>query len=336
MQSLPPKLQKAEHWCLDNPLSLYKNYQALKTKNRFLPGQESKLKRNLNYSYEDTVETLDRWLGWLDDQKAVPTSAIIDLYQRSARIESRLFMTIVSISNLSKLKAQLLHISSDLRTAEKDKEALANLQQNQSPKEWVIEETRSHNTICTAADCHSNCHTECSLELGDPATIGGYCKAFKTLGIPNKWLPFWSDTGVKCAEPKCGHKARFHRNYQKIHKQIDNESYKKLASDLNDATTEEERLESTKTRVEQEIEQVKQDIKQSKLQIPRLVQELNSLSLSPNYAGYISSALEILRMRREQLLERDRPGNELKVIDGGIGAFEAQLELIRESVDVGD
>ncbi|KAG8711057.1 hypothetical protein FRC11_003712 [Ceratobasidium sp. 423] len=331
MQSLPPELRRVDYWCLDNPLSLYKNYQALKAKNEFGPGKESKLKRNLRYNYEDTVETLDRWLGWLDDRKAVPTSVILDLYQRSTRIESQLFVTITSISNLSKLEAQLLNILSDLRTVGKEKVALANLQKKQPPREWVLQETSGHNTICTAEDCYSNCHMGCSLELGDSATLGGFCKVFKTLGIPNKLLPFWSDTEVKCGQIKCGHKARFHRNYPKIHKKVDSESYKKLASALKDATTEEERLESIKSGVEQEIEQVKEAIQQSKLEIPKLIRELNGLSLSPNYASYIRSALDILNMRKEQLTLRGGSGNEMAVINDGIKALEAQLCLLREN-----
>ncbi|CAE6527646.1 unnamed protein product [Rhizoctonia solani] len=331
IQSLPLELRKAEYWCLDNPLSLYKNYSAQKAANGFRRGQESKQQKNLETSYLEATETLDDWLEWLDDRREIPTTAIIELYQKSAHIESRLFETIISIANLSKLESQLLNISPDLETAGKEKENLAKLQNNLPPKVWVLKETSNHNTICTAADCHSNCHTECSLELGDPATIGGSCKAFKTLGIPNRWLPFWSDTGVKCGQVKCGHEARFHRYYQKIHRQIDSTAYKRIVQDLKHVTTEKERLESIKTRVEQEIEQVKRAIQQSKVEIPRLVEELNGLSLSPNYTGYIWSALDILNMRREQLMQRGDSGNELAVINDGIKAFEAQLDLLREN-----
>ncbi|KAG8726232.1 hypothetical protein FRC11_000535 [Ceratobasidium sp. 423] len=331
MQSLPHVLRSVDYWCLDNPLSLYKNYQALKAKNEFGPGKESKLKRTLKYSYEDTVETLDRWLGWLDDRKTVPTSAILDLYQRSTRIESELFMTITSISNLSKLGVRLLDISLDLQTKGEAKEKLADLQKKEPQREWVLQETSSHNTICIAEDCHNNCHMRCSLELSDPATIGGFCRTFKTIRIPNKLLPFWSDTKVKCGQAQCRHEAQFHRNYPKIHKKIDSESYKKLTSDLKDATTEEEKLESAKASVEQEIGQVKQKIQQSKLEIPRLVQELNSLALSPNYAAYIRSASDILKMRKEQLIQRAGAGSELAVINDGIQAFEAQLNILREN-----
>ncbi|KAG8723783.1 hypothetical protein FRC11_002308, partial [Ceratobasidium sp. 423] len=331
MQSLPPELRRVEYWCLDNPLSLYKNYAAQKATNGFRRGQEWKQQQNLETSYQEAIETLDDWLEWLDDRREIATTAIIELYQKSAHIESRLFATITSISNLSKLESQLLSISSDLQTAGKEKESLSKLQNNLPPKVWVLNDTSNHNTICTAADCHSNCHTECSLELGDTSTIGGTCKAFKTLGIPNKWLPFWSNAEVKCGQAKCGHEARLHRYYQKVHQQIDSTAYKRLVQDLKNVVTEKERLEKVKSLIEQEIEGIKQEIRQSKLEIPRLVEELNSLSLSPNYAGYIWSALEILKMRKEQLMQRGDSGSELEVINEGIEAFEAQLDLLREN-----
>ncbi|KAG8682887.1 hypothetical protein FRC11_014225 [Ceratobasidium sp. 423] len=330
MQSLPPELRRVEYWCLDNPLSLYKNYSAQKVVNGFRPGTEPRVRRNSEDSYDDAVETLDRWLEWLDGRSTVPTTAIIELYHKSAQIESRLLMMTTSLSNLSQFESELMGISSSLQTVGEEKETSENLLKNLSTEVWVLKETPKHNTICTAADCHSNCHTECSLELGDPATIGGWCRAFKTFGIPNKWLPFWSNTQVNCGQ--CGHDAGFHRNYQKIHK-TDDTRYKKLADKLKNLATEKQGFEIMKTRVEQEIIEVKREIRKYKLEIPRLVEELNSLSLSPNYAGYISSALNILKMRRERLLQGNDPGNVLEVINGGIRAFEVQLELIRDGLD---
>ncbi|KAG8705146.1 hypothetical protein FRC11_009276 [Ceratobasidium sp. 423] len=330
-QSLPPELQKVQHWCLDNPLSLYKTYLAQKDTGNLSGTKESRQRRNLEDSYEDAIESLDEWLKWLDDRKEIPTTAIVELYQKSAHIESRLFATVTSIATLSDLESQLQGTSSALRTTGMEQEVLENLKQILSPKVWALEATSHHNTICTVAGCHSNCHTRCSLELGDTATIGGSCKAFKTLLIPNNRLPFWSNAEVKCKLAKCGHEARAHRYYQAIYKQKDGQVYEHIVQDLTNATTERERLEGAKSRIEQKIIGTKQEIERSKREIPKLIEELNGLSLSPNYAGYIWSALYVLKMRREQLIARPDSGNELAVINDGIKAFEAQLSLLREN-----
>ncbi|CAE6461011.1 hypothetical protein ACGC1H_003103 [Rhizoctonia solani] len=329
MQSLPSELRNVQHWCLNNPLSLYKNYSTLKAGSNFVRNQESIQKRNIETNYQDAVEILNDWLEWLDERNEIPTTAIVELYQKSSHIESRLFSTVTSISNLSQLEAQLLEISSNLKSAQKLSKRLTYLQKRIPPKVWVLQSTSDHNTICAIPTCHNNCHTTCTLELGDAATIGGTCKAFRTWGIPNKWLPFWSNAKVKCGEAKCGHEARFHRCYQKIHTQIENKSYARIVRRLNNAASEKEKLEDVKADVEQEMEEIKAEIERSKRDIPKLVEELNKLSLSPNYAVYIWSALDILKMRREQLLSRGDFGNELRPINEGIKAFEAQLDLLR-------
>ncbi|CAE6413858.1 unnamed protein product [Rhizoctonia solani] len=331
IQSLPHELQKVHHWCLDNPLSLYKNYSDQKASGNLSETKEARQKRNLEDNYDDAIESLDGWLKWLDERRAIPTTAIIELYRKSSHIESRLFATVTSIASLSKLESQLQATSLALHSAGREQNILESVQQKLTPQVWALEETTDHNTICTVPGCHSNCHTNCSLELGSAANIGGSCKAFKTLGIPNKWLPFWSDAEVKCGEAKCSHQAQAHRYYQQIHKKKDSEVYKRIVQDLKRTMKNNMRLHRVKTRIEKEVEGIKQEIEDSKSEIPRLIAELNGLSLSPNYAGYIWSALDVLKMRKEQLLSRHDPGNELEVINEGIKAFEAQLNLLREN-----
>ncbi|KAH7322235.1 hypothetical protein B0J17DRAFT_633447 [Rhizoctonia solani] len=181
-----------------------------------------------------------------------------------------------------------------------------------TPQVWALQITTDHNTITG----HHREHRR----------IG---KAFKTIGIPNKFLPFWKDTEVECGKPKCRHKARAHRYFPQIHVQKNSEVYKRIVQGLKNATKENSRLKKVKTRIEQEIKVVKDEIERSKRGIPRIISKLNSLSLSPNYAGYVWSALDALDMRKEQLLSRHDPGNELVVINEGIQAFEAQLDLIQ-------
>ncbi|KAG8695891.1 hypothetical protein FRC11_001132 [Ceratobasidium sp. 423] len=329
-ESLPPELQDVDFWYLDNPLSLYKNYSTKKAANGFRRGQESKQRQSIENCYRDAIENLDDWLAWLDERQPIPTASILELYQKSSHIELRLYSTITSIDNLSKLETQLLDISTDLKVVGKQTKRLEILEVQQPTKVWMLQETSDFNTMCTFPSCHSNCHRVCSLELGDTTTIGGTCQAFKTLWIPNQWLPFWSNDEVKCGV--CGHEARAHRHYQSIHQKTINDAYKRIIQDLQAATTEQERLEGVKTRIEQEIKIVKRDIELSKRDIPRLIAELNRLSLSPNYADYISSALDLLKMKKEQLLSSPDPGNDLEMINEGIKALEAQLELLRENI----
>ncbi|KAJ1304176.1 hypothetical protein OPQ81_008576 [Rhizoctonia solani] len=103
----------------------------------------------------------------------------------------------------------------------------------------------------------------------------------------------------------------------------------RIIESIHSVATEEEKLERAKTRIGQEIIKLEQEIEQSKREIIKLVEELNSLSLSPNYARYIQSALDILKMRKEQLMSRPDSDDELAGINEAIKALEAQLDILR-------
>ncbi|CAE6480384.1 unnamed protein product [Rhizoctonia solani] len=331
MNSLPSELQKVQHWCIDNPLSLHKNYLAQTARGALNNRQKAKQERNLEANYEDAIESLDGWLEWLDERKVIPTSAIIELYQKSSEIESRLFSTIAFIGSLSDLECKLLDISSALNATGEEKARLAGLKQTLPTQIWVVKGTSHYNTICTVPGCHVNCHVQCSLELGDPAILGGSCKAFKTLGIPNRWLPFWSNAEVKCGMAGCGHPAKAHRHYKKAHEKTINTVYQQVVKDLQHVSTKQGQIEAAKAAIEGEVTSIKHEVEKSKREIPQLIDELNRISLSPNYAIYIRSALDILKMRKEQLEYRLDPGNELAIINDGITTLEAQLALLREN-----
>ncbi|QRW23119.1 AIG1 domain-containing protein [Rhizoctonia solani] len=328
-ESLPLELREVEYWCLNNPLSLFKSYAHRKATGSFARNRESAQRSSIESTYHETLSTLDDWLEWLDERKSIPTSAIIDLYQKSSHIEACLFRNIMYGAELSKFKDQLSAVTQNLDSIAKKKERNKALQQTLSPTSWVLKETSDYNTICIFSDCHTNCHTSCSLEVGDTEHIGGSCRVFKTLRIPNKWLPFWSNEKVKCGQSECKHEAQSHRHYRQIHQQVENESYKQIAEELGAATANNGKLEDLKTSIQIEIETISRSAEESKQEILRLVDELNCLSLSPNYAGYIQSALYILSMRKVQLMSRTDSASEMETIKQGIEAFEAHLELLR-------
>ncbi|CAE7144929.1 unnamed protein product [Rhizoctonia solani] len=328
-KSLPAQLQKAKYWLLDNPLSLHRNYQAQVAKGELSQKRVFWQERNIMESYEDTIESLDKWFEWLDEREAVPTTAIIEAYQKSTDIESRLFAAMQSIDSLSELESKLQITSSNLGSAGKEKERLTALLTNEPPKVWKMEETACYNTICAASDCRTNCHSQCSLELGDPEAIGQWCRVFKTLWIANRLIPFKCPLDVNCGS--CGHAAALHRNYKKAHIQVSSNAYEMIAQEVSNAATTEKMFGAAKVRVEKEIEEIKRQIAQYKRDIPDLIDELNQVSLSPNYAGYIESAIQLFKLRKKLLESRPGSGEELDLVNKGIKTFEGQLELLREN-----
>ncbi|CAE6489203.1 unnamed protein product [Rhizoctonia solani] len=324
--SLPLELQTARHWCLDNPLSRHRNYLDRIHDLTESDKQRSRLVKRLEEDYEDTVESLDDWLEWLDKRESMPTTAIIELYQKSTEIESRLFGTTLSLENLSRLRKELQCMVSDLEAVEKKQRSWASIQEREPPKIWELVATSDYNTICLSTDCYSNCHPQCNLELSDPEDLGGWCRVFKTLGVPNRLIPFSSDSTVKCSH--CEHEASEHRNYKRLYKERPSPIYEEAVRNLNDANESEENLRRAMGKIEREIEKVEQDIEESKGEIPALVDEMNNVSLSPNYAAYIRSAIRLFELRKKQLEVRPDSDGELSIIDKGIKAFKGHLDVL--------
>ncbi|KAG8754423.1 hypothetical protein FRC11_006670 [Ceratobasidium sp. 423] len=324
--SLPPELQTARSWRLDNPLSRHRNYLDRIHDLTESDKQRSRLVKRLEEDYEDTVESLDNWLEWLDKREAIPSAAILELYHKSTEIESRLFGTTLSLENLSRLRKELQGMVSDLEAVEKKQRSWAEIQDREPPKIWELIETSDYNTICLSADCHSNCHPQCNLELSDPEDLGGWCKVFKTLGVPNRLIPFSNDSSVKCS--KCEHEASEHRNYRRLYEERPSQIYEEAVRNLKGANVSEENLRRAMGKIEREIEKVEQNIEESKREIPTLVDEMNNVSLSPNYAAYIRSAIRLFELRKKQLEARPDSDGELSIIDKGITAFKGHLDIL--------
>ncbi|KEP46206.1 50S ribosome-binding GTPase [Rhizoctonia solani 123E] len=329
MESLPADLQTARYWCLDNPLSLYKAYLPQMRQATEAQRQTSSQATFLKKDYADTVECLDKWLEWLDERESIPTKAIIELYHKSTEIESRLFGTTLAIENLSRLRKELQSIVRDLGAVQEKQMTLADIQNRESPKIWELVETADYNTICLSPSCHSNCHPSCNLDLYDPKDLGGWCKVFKTLGVPNRLIPFKNDSTVRCS--KCMHEAAEHRNYRRLYEERPSKIYQEALQGLQAAKTTEESLKGARDSIKRKIEKIEQDIEESKQDIPRLVDEMNNLSLSPNYAGYIRSAIQLFELRKRQLEASAESDEELSVIDKGIMAFKGHLELLKDT-----
>ncbi|KAF8749086.1 hypothetical protein RHS01_10336 [Rhizoctonia solani] len=164
-ESLPLELREVEYWCLNNPLSLLKSYEHRKATGSIAGKKELAQRSSIENTYHETLSTLNDWLEWLDERKSIPTSAIIDLYQKSSHIEACLFRNIMYGAELSKFKDQLSAVTQNLDSIAKKKERNKALQQTLSPTSWVLKETSDYNTICIFSDCHTNCHTSCSLEV---------------------------------------------------------------------------------------------------------------------------------------------------------------------------
>ncbi|GAB1526681.1 hypothetical protein RhiTH_009853 [Rhizoctonia solani] len=329
MNALPTELQKSKCWFLENPLAKYKRYLVKIPELTESHKATSPQLQRLQEEYGHAVQVLCEWLEWLNDREAVPTTVIIEMYRKSNQIESRLHDTILSLENLPTLKKNLNGLIRDIEAVEKKEKSLTELRNKESQKTWKTVETTNYNTLCLSPGCHSNCHIKCDLELGDPESLGGWCTAFKTLRIPTGWIPFKNNTLVKCS--KCSHRAADHRNYARAYEEQESEVYRNVIESLQDTQLDMERLKKARDQLQDEVEKVEKSIDEARCEIPRLVEEMNRVSLNPNYAGYIRSAIELFELHKKQLESGPDSDEGLSLVNKGISMFKDHLKLLKHS-----
>ena len=99
MNSLPPELQQAKNFCIDNPLALYKNTQ--RNRGRDQSRKKKRSENSLNDDHETAVDMLVEIFDWLDGLKSQATTEITSLYDTSMEIERKINGTLARMEQLA-------------------------------------------------------------------------------------------------------------------------------------------------------------------------------------------------------------------------------------------
>ncbi|QRW23117.1 Retrovirus-related Pol polyprotein from transposon TNT 1-94 [Rhizoctonia solani] len=99
--SLPPELKKSPYWFLENPLALLIKHNTMIQNETRTPRIIRKSVEEIYGAYEDTTETLDEWLEWINGCPPQPTKGIQELYNRFIQVQSRLDDLIRHLEKLS-------------------------------------------------------------------------------------------------------------------------------------------------------------------------------------------------------------------------------------------
>ncbi|KAG8700013.1 hypothetical protein FRC08_004971 [Ceratobasidium sp. 394] len=323
-EGLPLELRESQSWIIQNPLAVLKKYDQLTTTVLALPTQRGNMAAQLQGCYEETVETLNDWLAWLDSRQVQSTIEIDRLYRISMDIESSIESALATITRLSEQRAQYQLIERNLQRPDKASNALKSLKKLETEEHWDRKDTDQPNTICIAPGCYSNCHAPCYMRLTEDYTsLGRWCKVFKNWGP----LPVWDGASAVCKI--CQHPSRLHRHYRQIHYRKARVTDPEKTAEVLNATTEEEQIQVAKTiTVPDKLTEINEEIASAQDNIPSLVEQYNEKSLSRSFAGHIRSAIQMLKLRQEELKTKPNTDAELQLIDESISKFERQLALL--------
>ncbi|CCO33669.1 hypothetical protein RSOLAG1IB_08494 [Rhizoctonia solani AG-1 IB] len=246
--SLQPELRTARHWLIQNPLAYYQAYKKLQEQNA-----SAKLlargKRDLEQFYDDTIESLNDWLGWLDNRQVQPSTGINEIYKVSNDIEASIERALTAVTRQHDERVKWEQIQHDLDTNEQSQGALERLRSEQTAPFWDRQTTARHNTLCIAPGCHGVCHEICGLRfLLDVTALSRDCATF-SYGR-NRSNP------IQSICDGCGHTAELHRHYNDKwvyrRREIDPETKKML--DL--SYSEEDRLTAAKAVAQQQLDTI--------------------------------------------------------------------------------
>ncbi|KAF8648183.1 hypothetical protein AX16_006322 [Volvariella volvacea WC 439] len=323
MDSLQLELRESKYWLIQNPLAIYKNYDS-QVKAGASQQVLKALRRKLEDNYDETVETLNEFMKWLDERKLQPVKEINELYQMSVSIESNIEATLSAITHLAERRAKIEKIKSNLGDTEKSKAALEELKRQQEAPVWDRQKSDKVNTICIAPNCYKNCHSPCSWDFMEkPADLARRCAIF-----PEGPTPPGGDEARICEV--CNHEASAHRHYFHIHVQKPREMDAKTRKELEEAKTKEEELHIAENLAQSELNQISKKMDKAQEETRRLVENYNKISLSKNFAGHIRSAIAMLEFRKKGLESKPNTESELKLINDSIAAFQKKLGLLQK------
>ncbi|KAG9082975.1 hypothetical protein FS749_006421, partial [Ceratobasidium sp. UAMH 11750] len=341
-ESIQPELRGARYWLLQNPLAMKKNYSRIK--GSLQKNQAKRMEDQINACYDDTIEMLNGWLRWIDQRQVQPTKEIDRLYHISIDIESSIEETVALLIRLSEERVMLTNASSGLLNAEdvgllvavshrhvlikptrQLVQALQYLKEKETAPVWSRVLTEKTNTICLAQGCFSNCHTRCDMRMTyNPKTLGRWCRVFKHY----RMVPSFNGASSKCNV--CGHTAEQHRHYPQLHVKKSPLANPEIQQWLEDARSKEKEYGARRLSFQRKLDEVKEQMSKARDRVRSLVEDHNNVSLNKNFAGHVHCAIQMLKLRREDLKGKPDAADELQLLDESIAKYEQKLLILAE------
>ncbi|GAW05162.1 hypothetical protein LENED_007002 [Lentinula edodes] len=326
---LPQELRTAHTWSIDNPSSLWFKYQKRLTKEPLLEEDlREDMKEISHRGFERATKTLSQFFQYLDKRKVQPTQPVLELYNISVDIETRISNTITRISQAEEKRMRLQKLQVELENQERIKQTNQHYQRIINRPYHELEETGSeYNVLCIAVDCFSNCVERCAFPFTlDPEALAKSSATFEeTPGVsPLQW---------RCKV--CGHPAGDHHHYRSkwvkkvaTENMIDNESKWRYES----AKTELQKIDIIKEMIKKEMAQLEQEITDSMSGVTDTCEKYNKHSLSGNFMPYVFSAIGLLKLREQHEMNMGAGVEEMDRISKGIDYLEKKRKVLEQAV----
>ncbi|KAB5588720.1 hypothetical protein CTheo_7843 [Ceratobasidium theobromae] len=312
MHTLGGDLEKSSKWPIENPLALSLGFQEMESE--MSPEEKGQERNKIKVAYDNTVDRLNEWLKWLDnDLRPMPTKEIDELYQKSANIEAYIDKALKDIELESKELAKQQEAKDNLSKTKNTRAYYEDLYVGK--KRWTRTVTRTHNTFCDVDGCNYNCHESCNLpKITEYTELGKYCEVF--------------DFGESTTCLVCTHALEKHRHYNQKKIEVDIPIPDEVATILEQAKKDGTNYEQAEKSAQAIIDAAKARVVEARKVLQQRIEDFNATSLSKNFSGHIHAAIKLLRHQREKAQANPIAADQLPVIEAAIEHFEKKLKEI--------
>ena len=142
-------------FCVENPYCLFE-----KANESSMPINE--IAEELREGFEKAAKQLDKMLTAVYQFPQVHTNDFVRLYAKKQEIEEKIVIIVTEYNNQTVIEKEIATQEKKLTAASKTKQLNEKFEIRVPRK--ITEKTPSHNTLCAAPSCTSNCHESCTLE----------------------------------------------------------------------------------------------------------------------------------------------------------------------------
>lgn len=298
------------YFCIENPYCKFEKARKLMGKL-----QLNMIAESLKKGFEDTGRVLNKMYSTMKPFTEVHTFHFINLYKTKQEIEEKVRRLLIAYDNQLANEAAIKKTQKEIQEAAETKTLNENFKTEHYVKKWKTVKTDYYNTLCGAAQCHSNCHRHCAL----PYSMGK--ERFRWCG------GVWGST---CRT--CGHSYIDH-----FHEYAENREVTE-AEDFLDETAKGkyEAAKSMEEKAELLLAELnakqKESEKQRRLlseQLLLVMEEFHQLGLTNNYARVLESQIHVVKQRVQV---PDVSSDEKDILRNTLTKLEKKLQLVNETL----
>ncbi|KAJ7247818.1 hypothetical protein C8J57DRAFT_1359008 [Mycena rebaudengoi] len=325
--AVPPSLETAPQFHIDNPLSLRHKYLQMKANGQY--------KRQLRAASDHVIaseaaalQTMVRFFDWLDDLKPQPTTDILTLFNKSQTIQQQISDTVSQMAQAQDKSEEIKRLIRQIESGQADIDVYSKFEQSVNTKNWRHNATDYDNTLCAAPRCYSVCHERCSFYFSlDPAAKLRFCRA-----MGGFLARLFSRNEIKCRV--CQHPVEQHAHWRAVWKEHDEKQInvdKGMKSKWESAKEGKAKDEAAREAMRQALADVDKVVERKMVKLADLAEEYGKMSLSGSFSAHLKRGITLLEMHLASSCGSNTDSEQMKRLEENVAELTRKLGVLKEA-----